>query len=75
MPGSFGSLFLQVMLIYYYNKGKIARAAIDWLPLCEGGLRYHPLSLQMVPIPPNRHNIHLAQKYNKNFVKKTEKSA
>ena len=36
MPGSFGSLFLQVMLIYYYNKEEIARAAIDWLPLCEG---------------------------------------
>ena len=63
------------MLIYYYNKEEIARAAIDWLPLCEGGLRYHSLSLQMVPIPPNRHNIHLAQKYNKNFVKKTDKSA
>ena len=29
--------------------------------------------LQMVPIPPNRHNIHLAQKGDKNFVKKTEK--
>ena len=50
MPGSFGSLFLQVMLIYYYNKEEIARAAIDWLSLCEGvgegggeALRYHPL--------------------------------
>ena len=75
MPGSVGSLFLQVMLIYYYNKEEIARAAIDWLHLCEEALRYYPLSLQMVPIPPNRHNIHLAQKHNKNFVKKTEKSA
>ena len=76
MPGSFGSLFLQVMLIYYYNKEEIARAAIDGLPLCEGRpCVTTPLSLQMAPIPPNRHNIHLAQKGDKNFVKKTEKSA
>ena len=43
MPGSFGPLFLQVMLIYYYNKEEIARAAIDWLPPCEGGLALPPL--------------------------------
>ena len=45
-------------------------------PLREGRDRvFPPLTPTLGAAFAQHHNIHLAQKYNKNFVKKTEKSA